>query len=535
VDTLWDAAPGHRSLGASRLRAFALKNQPSLGIRMDDLLVVDNIGKTYAVPVLSDIALTIRASEVHALLGANGAGKSTLSRIIAGLVTPTAGAMRLAGQPYAPIDKQAAEHAGVQIVQQELNLIPTLSVAENLLLTRLPRRFGLIDRARLHTAARAILDANGLAALPADLPVSALGVGQQQLIEIAGALARDCRVLILDEPTAALSVAEADDLLRRLAVLRERGVAIIYISHRLDEVARLADRLTVLRDGRLVHTGPAKELTTDGMVALMSGDERGEQQRAAGAFTSHATAQVVLEASGFRAPPRLVDGGFRVCVGERLGIAGLVGSGRSELLRAVFGAERAAAGTLALDGAPVRFATPAEAVSRGVALITEERKKDGALLPLPIAWNTSLGALPARCGFIKRTQERALAERYRQVLDTRCTSTDQAIGALSGGNQQKVIVARWLARDARVYLFDEPTRGIDVAARRRIHQVFAELAERGKALVIVSSDLDELFETCDAIVVMSAGRVAGRFERATWSRDAIMRAAFSHHLTMAVA
>jgi ribose transport system ATP-binding protein len=497
---------------------------------MDEILELSGIGKTYAVPVLSGVDLAIRSGEVHALLGANGAGKSTLSRIIAGLVVPSTGSMRLAGQAYAPADKRAAEHAGVQIVQQELNLIPTLTVAENLLLTRLPRRFGLIDRARLHAEARAILDANGLAGLPSDLPVSALGVGQQQLVEIAGALARDCRVLILDEPTAALSVAEADDLLRRIDLLRQRGVAVIYISHRLDEVARIADRITVLRDGRLVHTGAAQDLTTGAMVALMSGEE----QRTGGAWTSHATERVVLEAAGFSSAPRLIDGGFSVRAGERLGIAGLVGSGRSELLRAVFGAERAA-GTLALDGKPVRFASPAHAVASGLALITEERKKDGALLPLPVAWNTSLGGLSSRFGFIARGAERKLAEEYRHRLDTRCTSIDQAIGALSGGNQQKVIVARWLARDARVYLFDEPTRGIDVAARRRIHQVFAELAERGKALVIVSSDLDELLETCDAIVVMSAGRMAGRFERATWSREAIMRAAFSHHLTTAVA
>lgn len=497
----------------------------------DVLLDLSDIGKTYAVPVLAGVDLAIRAGEVHALLGANGAGKSTLSRIIAGLVSPTAGSMRLAGQPFAPVDKRAAEACGVQIVQQELNLIPTLTVAENLLLTRLPRRFGLIDREKLHTQARAILDANGLAGLPTDLPLSALGVGQQQLVEIAGALGRECRVLILDEPTAALSVAEADDLLRRIDLLRRRGVAVIYISHRLDEVARIADRITVLRDGRLVHTGPATELTTDAMVELMSG----EDQRQAGAWTSHASERVVLAADGFRSAPRLLDGGFRVRAGERLGIAGLVGSGRSELLRAVFGADRAQAGTLTLDGKPARFASPAEAVANGLALITEERKKDGALLPLPVAWNTSLGALPSRFGFIARGAETRLAEDYRQRLDTRCTSTAQAIGALSGGNQQKVIVARWLARDARIYLFDEPTRGIDVAARRRIHQVFAELAERGKALVIVSSDLDELLETCDAIVVMSAGRMAGRFERATWSRDAIMRAAFSHHLTTAVA
>ena len=498
---------------------------------MTDVLELTGIGKTYAVPVLAEVDLTIRRGEVHALIGANGAGKSTLSRIVAGLVTASADSMRLDGQPFAPGNKRAAEAAGVQIVQQELNLIPTLTVAENLLLTRLPRRFGLIDRSALHAQARMILDRNGLTALATDLPVSALGVGQQQLLEIAGALARECRVLILDEPTAALSVSEADDLLRRLDGLRQSGVAIIYISHRLDEVTRLADRITVLRDGRRVHTGPAAELSTDAMVALMSG----EDQHVGGAWTSHATETVVLEADGFRAPPRLVEGGFRVRAGERLGIAGLVGSGRSELLRAVFGAERAAAGSLRLHGRPVHLASPAQAVAHGLALITEERKRDGALLPLPVRWNTSLGALPSRCGFIARAAENRLAEHYRDLLGTRCTSIEQPIGALSGGNQQKVVIARWLARDARIYLFDEPTRGIDVAARRRIHQVFAELAERGKALVIVSSDLDELLETCDAIVVMSAGRVAGRFERAAWSREAIMHAAFSHHLTTAVA
>ncbi len=493
------------------------------------LLELTGIGKTYAVPVLAEVDLTIRRGEVHALLGANGAGKSTLSRIVAGLVTASAGSMRLDGRAFVPLNKRDAEIAGVQIVQQELNLIPTLTVAENLLLTRLPRRFGMIDRRALHAQARAILDRSGLSTLATDLPVSALGVGQQQLLEIAGALGRECRVLILDEPTAALSVAEADDLLRRLDGLRQSGVAIIYISHRLDEVARLADRVTVLRDGRRVHTGPAAGLSTDAMVALMSG----EDQRAASAWGSFATARVVLEADGFRAPPRLVDGGFRVCAGERLGIAGLVGSGRSELLRAVFAAERAAAGTLRLHGKALQLTSPAQAVAQGLALITEERKRDGLLLPLPVCWNTTLSALPSRFGFIAQAAEHQLAEDYRLLLDIRCTSIDQTVGALSGGNQQKVVIARWLARDAQVFLFDEPTRGIDVAARRRIHQVFAELAAHGKALVIVSSDLDELLETCDAIVVMSAGRVAGRFERATWTREALMRAAFSNHLTTA--
>jgi ribose transport system ATP-binding protein len=491
------------------------------------LLELSGIGKTYAAPVLAGVDLAFRAGEVHALLGANGAGKSTLSRIIAGLVPPSAGTMRLAGQPYAPRDKQAAEAGGVQIVQQELNLVPTLSVAENLLLTRLPRRWGVIDRRALRAAAARILAGAGLAALDPATPVAALGVGHQQLLEIAGALARDCRVLILDEPTAALSVSEADALLARVDGLRRAGVAIIYISHRLDEVARIADRLTVLRDGRLVHSGPAAGVTTTDMVALMSGEA---QAGAGGAWRSHATDRVVLEVEGLALPPRLLSGSFRVRAGERLGIAGLVGAGRSELLRAVFGAARASAGTVRLRGRPVRFASPAAAVASGLALITEERKRDGALLPLSVRANTSLGVLPSRLGVVAGAAETRLAERFRALLDTRCASLEQPVGALSGGNQQKVVIARWLARDADIYLFDEPTRGIDVAARRRIHQLFAELAERGKALVIVSSDLDELLETCDAIHVLSAGRDAGTFARGAWSRAELMQAAFRNHL-----
>ncbi len=497
----------------------------------DILLRVTGMTKRYATTVLDACDLQLRTGEVHALLGANGAGKSTLCRIIAGLVEPTAGSMTLAGVPYAPADKQQAEAAGVQIVQQELNLIPTLSVAENLLLTRMPRRLGVIRRGVLHARARAALDRFGLHDVDTHTPVGSLGVGRQQMVEIAAALDRQCRVLILDEPTAALSSAETQTLFGHLDRLRAEGVGIIYISHRLDEVTAISDRVTILRDGKHITTQPTAELTTAAMVRLMSG-EAAEAHAVAG--PRRTVGDVAMRVRGLSCGI-VRDVSLEVHRGERLGIAGLVGSGRTELLRAIFGADVADAGHVQLgeDVTPRRFHHPRQAVAAGLAMITEDRKASGLLLSQPVRTNTTLAAMWrsfAALGVIRRRAEEQAAMAMAESLETRCTSVEQPVGTLSGGNQQKVAIARWLVRDADVFLFDEPTRGIDVAARRRIYRLIDALAEAGKAIVTVSSDLDELLETCDRIAVMSAGRLVATFERGAWSREAIMQAAFSRYI-----
>lgn len=499
------------------------------------LLSVEQLTKRYGdVTVLRDVSMSIRAGEIHALVGANGAGKSTLCKIISGLVTKSAGTLRLGAAAYDPKSKQDAESNGVEIIQQELNLIPTLTVAENLFLTSLPRRWGVIQTARLHRDARGVLDRFAMKDLATDAPVRTLGVGRQQMIEIAGALNRKCRLLILDEPTASLSASESAQLFEHLRMLRDQGVGMIYISHRLDEVTSITDRVTVLRDGEFVATEPTSSLSADDMVDLMSD---GNEESHARSHLSHVSDQQEMRVNGLTSDV-ISDITFDVMSGERLGITGLVGSGRTETLRAIFGADRAASGTVWLRGNPVeqRFSSPSDAVANGLAMVTEDRKDTGLLLQQSIRANTtlcSLGKRFSRWGLVRSSDERLAAESMRDSLETRCESIDQLVGKLSGGNQQKVAISKWLVRDADVFLFDEPTRGIDVAARQRIYRLFESLAADGKALVIASSDLDELMDNCDRIAVMSAGKIVEIFQRKegtasdAWNEDAIMQASFA--------
>ncbi|TWU06223.1 sugar ABC transporter ATP-binding protein [Stieleria varia] len=498
---------------------------------MQTVLRLEEIVKRYgSVTVLDRVSLDVRCGEIHALLGANGAGKSTLCKIISGLITATSGRMELHGDSFAPAGKQAAEHAGVQIVQQELNQVATLSVAENILLNRLPAKFGVIDRKTLDARARQALDRFGLDDVDTEAIMGGLGVGRQQMVEIATALDRQCQLLILDEPTAALSVGETDRLFERLHQLRRDGVAIIYISHRLDEVAQMADRVTVLRDGKVVTTQDAKSLTTDQMVQWMSGVS---SQSADHSFETHRTDERALAVDGLTGG--MVDNvTFEVARGERLGIAGLVGSGRTELIRLIFGADVASSGSVSVgtDGSPTTFKHPKQAVAAGLAMVTEDRKQNGLLLSQSIRMNSTICALGKRFstgGIILGSREIQATEAMIDSLDTQCNDIDQAVRTLSGGNQQKVAVAKWLIADAEILFFDEPTRGIDVAARNRLYDLFESLAKQGKAIVIVSSDLDELTETCDRIGVMSAGKWVTDFERGHWTDEAIMQAAFSQY------
>ena len=496
-----------------------------------NLLKVTGLTRRYgSVTVVDDCTMTFQAGAIHALLGANGAGKSTLVRMIAGLVAPSDGSMRLSGEPYAPTSRQNAEAAGIEIVQQELNLIPTLTVAENLMLTRLPTKAGVIRQKQLRLNARATLDRFSLADVAADTLAGTLGVGRQQMVEIASALNRNCRLLILDEPTAALSAAESESLFTWLRQLRDAGVAIIYISHRLDEVVRLADSISVLRDGRHVGTFPTAECSTDRMVELMSGESTCARRSD---LNSHVQDRVVMRVEQLSGGI-VHDVSFKVHAGERLGIAGLVGSGRTELLRLIFGADAATSGNIFLRGEKTshRFRHPQEAVAAGLAMVTEDRKENGLLLPQSIRCNTSLAALRNRfstAGVLRGREEDSAARHQCESLDVRCTDTEQRVGTLSGGNQQKVAIARWLVRGADIFLFDEPTRGIDVAARRRIYRLLDALAEQGKGIVIVSSDSEELQEVSDRIAVMSGGRLVETFTRADWSAERIMQASFTEY------
>ncbi|MBG6484697.1 sugar ABC transporter ATP-binding protein [Pseudomonas aeruginosa] len=491
------------------------------------LLSIRGVGKTYAQPVLAEIDLQLFGGEVLALTGENGAGKSTLSKIVGGLERPGAGSLELLGRPYAPASRREAEALGVRMVMQELNLLPTLSVAENLFLHDLPRRAGWIDRRRLRAAAREAMAQVGLEAIDPDTLVGDLGIGHQQMVEIARNLIGDCRLLLLDEPTAMLTAREVDMLFEQVERLRERGVAIVYISHRLEELARISQRIAVLRDGRLVCVEPIERYAADQLVPLMVGRELGERFDRG----PRQTGAPLRRVERLRRRGKGQEGAFEVRAGEIFGISGLIGSGRTELLRLLSGAARADGGQVLLGAPPPRprLRSPADSVRQGVARITEDRKGEGLLLDQSISANLALGNLPAlaRHGVLDRRREEALARRQVAALRVRCADTAQAGGELSGGNQQKVVIGRWLERDCQVLLFDEPTRGIDVGAKFDIYALLAELTRRGKALVVVSSDLRELMLICDRIGVLSAGRMVDTFERDAWTQDALLAAAFA--------
>ncbi|TWI52524.1 ribose transport system ATP-binding protein [Pseudomonas duriflava] len=491
------------------------------------VLSITGIGKTYAQPVLGDVSLELYPGEVLALTGENGAGKSTLSKIIAGLTPPTTGQMTFLGQPYTPGSRTEAERLGVRMVMQELNLLPTLTVAENLFLDNLPSRGGWISRGRLREQARLAMAQVGLDAIDPDTLVSELGVGHQQMVEIARNLIGDCRILILDEPTAMLTAREVDLLFEQIERLQAQGVAIVYISHRLEELKRISQRIAVLRDGKLVAVEQISRYDTDQLVALMVGRELGEHID----LGERHIGNPVLRVEKLSRSNKVCDVSFEVRAGEILGISGLIGAGRTELLRLIYGADPADSGRIFI-GDPLRevkVTSPAEAVRNGIALITEDRKGEGLLLTQSICANLALGNMPAiaKHGVVQSSSELALAQRQIKAMRIRSSSPQQAVGELSGGNQQKVVIGRWLERDCQVLLFDEPTRGIDIGAKFDIYGLLGDLTRQGKALVVVSSDLRELMLICDRIAVLSAGRLMETFDRNDWSQDRLLAAAFA--------
>jgi ribose transport system ATP-binding protein len=496
-----------------------------------NLLQITALSKSYGpVRALDQVTLDVRAGEVHAVVGENGAGKSTLSRIIAGHLPPDAGSILLEGQPYRPRQKRDAEARGVRMILQELNLIGNLTVAESLFVGHLPHRWGWIDYSTLHRQARAALAQVGLEHLNPALPVSRLGVGQQQLVEIAAGLSTASKVLILDEPTAALTDPEIERLFAQLDALRARKTGIIYISHRMNEIRRIADRISVLRDGSLVATRPAETVSTDEIVRLMVGRDPTPQTQP----TQREFGDVALRVEGLHRPPQVLNVSFEVRRGEILGFAGLMGSGRTETMRAIFGADRPEGGAVYLRGAlePAVIRSPSDAVRQGLALLTENRKEQGLLLPLSVGENIclpSLERMAAATGWIRQTMEHAAAKRWMEALSVRCRSPRQRVSDLSGGNQQKVVMAKWLLRDSEILIVDEPTRGIDVGARFEVYRILHELAAQGKAIVVVSSDLPELMALADRIAVMSMGRLVATFPRETATENNIMNAALSGH------
>ncbi|BAS27774.1 D-ribose transporter ATP binding protein [Limnochorda pilosa] len=478
------------------------------------------MGKVFpGVVALDGVDLDLYPGEVHALVGENGAGKSTLMKVLSGIYRPDAGQVLWDGAPVVAHSPGEARRLGLSIVHQEFNLVGPLSVAENLFLTDLPSSGGLLRVGEMRKRARDLLARLDLA-LDVTRPVESLSVAEMQLVEIARALASDCRVLILDEPTAALTRAEVERLFDVLRGLRSRGVALVYISHKLEEVFALADRVTVLRDGRQVGSGPAASWTREEVIARMVGRELSgyfpARQRQPG--------PPLLEVRDLSVPGKLFDVSLTLRQGEILGVFGLMGAGQELLARALFGAVPGTQGQILLDGRPVRLASPAAAISHHLALVTEDRKQEGLVLIDDVVGNTTLAALRrfSPGGFLQRRRQREVTGRFVERLRIRTPSLSQEVGHLSGGNQQKVVLAKWLATEPRVLILVEPTRGIDVGAKAEIYQIMNELAAQGRALLFVSPELPEILGLSDRILVMAEGRIRAELDPARTSQEEIM-------------
>ncbi len=478
------------------------------------MLKLSDISKAFpGVRALRNVSLDIGAGEIHGLAGENGAGKSTLTRIIAGVYPPDEGSVTFDGKPVAWSSPREAAAAGIHVIYQEFNLFPHLSVAENIHIGHECRnRFGLVDRARTRASALAILGRLGVAIDP-DAIVSELSVADQQMVEIARALVHNVKLLILDEPTAVISGREVDLLFQSLHALKQAGVAIVYISHRLEEIFAHCDIVSVLKDGQHVATRKVATLDRDGLIALMVGRNMRElfPERRARPATPPRT---VLQAENINVPGRVRNVSLTLEAGTITGMAGMVGSGRTELALALFGALPLGGGAIVLDGTTYRSMTPTRAIALGIGMVTEDRKSQGLAMLLDVAANVSASTLRevSRAGMLDRGREMAIAERSIQAYGIACRGPGTPVAVMSGGNQQKVIIARWARTTRRVLILDEPTRGVDVGAKMEIYRIMQGLAEQGLAILMISSELPEVVGMSDRVIVMREGEVSGVLE-----------------------
>ncbi|HEX6867647.1 MAG TPA: sugar ABC transporter ATP-binding protein [Candidatus Limnocylindrales bacterium] len=475
-----------------------------------------------ATQALDDVSLDLVAGEVHALVGENGAGKSTLVKILAGVHQPDSGTIRLDGQATQINGPAHARSLGIAVVHQEPRLFPDLTVAENVFIGHAPSgRLGVLDWGATRRAAKALFDDLGVR-IDVGAPVRGMSMADQQLIEIAKSLSVEARVLILDEPTASLSAHEVEQLFAIVRTLRARGVAILFVSHRLDEVFDLCDRATVFRDGRHVITTPTTGLTTADLIRHMVG-------RSVSLFPKVETpiGEVFLEVDGLTRAGVFRDVSFEVRHGEIVGLAGLVGAGRTEVARVLFGIDQRDAGEVRLEGTAVSFATPSAAMDAGIAYLPEDRHQEGLVLDFSIAQNVTLPILPRLFPrfLVNAATERAVARDYTEQFSVKMTGVEQAVGALSGGNQQKVVLAKWLAAKPRLLILDEPTRGIDIGAKVEVHRIISELAASGLGIILISSDLPEVLAMSDRIVVLHEGRVTAEIAHADATEERVMIAA----------
>ena len=481
------------------------------------------------VQALQDVRFEVRAGEVHALVGENGAGKSTLMRILGGVHQRDGGEILLRGRPVEIPSPTQARQLGISIIHQELNQVPALSVAENIFLGREIRRpGGFIDWAAMYDRARRLLEGLGLPIDPRRR-LGTLTVAEQQLVEIAKALSVDADLVIMDEPTAALTMEETERLFRFIRDLRTRGVAIVYITHRLEEIFSIADRVTVLRDGQYIGTYPIVELTMDELIRSMVGRQLTEKFPK----ESIAAGPVVLEVRGLTVRGQFADVSFTLRRGEILGVAGLIGSGKTAVARALFGAIPLHAGEILLEGRRVGIRSPKDAIALGIGLVTEDRKRLGLVLGMSVGANITLPILPEleTGGFIHQRRERQLVRDAIRELDMAVASPDQPARNLSGGTQQKVVVAKWLQTRAKVLLLAEPTRGIDVGAKVEMYRLMVDLARRGVGILMISSELPEILGMSDRVLVMHEGRITGEFRGGGATQEAILASATGrvHH------
>lgn len=484
------------------------------------ILELKDIGKKYgAVEVLRNIDFKLYPGEVHALMGENGAGKSTLSKIISGVIKKSQGAMYVNGESYEPENTDDAKAHGISIVHQEFNLIPVLSVAANIFLGKEYRKGGILDERKHQAQAKELLEQLGLD-IPVGIKVRDLSIAQQQMVEIAKCLSDGSQIIIMDEPSATLTLNETKQLFKIIESLKNKGVAFIYISHKMDEIFQISQKITVLRDGNEIGTFPTEDMTEDKLVSLMVGRQISSMYN----HENYTQAETVLKVSNLKAGKTVKDVSFSLKKGEVLGFGGLVGAGRSELMKMLFGELAFETGEIELFGNKINRPVIKKMIEAGFIYLTENRKEEGLILTKTIRENITLSVMKEmlKGGLISNAKEVEIADRMVKELDIKLNNINQRMTELSGGNQQKVVIAKWLATNPRILVLDEPTRGIDVGAKHEIYQVINRLCKQGMSIIIISSEMPELIGMCDRVIIMAEGKITGELSGEEITEENIM-------------
>ncbi|CDE19855.1 putative uncharacterized protein [Acidiphilium sp. CAG:727] len=492
---------------------------------MSALLEMNDVSKRFlGVHALKGVHFDLRCGEVHALVGENGAGKSTLMKVLTGIHQPDSGEIFFEGKPYAVKNIGEAQNLGISMIHQELNMMNDLTVAQNVFIGRELKKGPWLDDAGMVRETQKIFDRIGIKIDP-KTKLGRLTVGKQQMVEIAKAVSRDCKLLILDEPTAALTQTEIEDLFRIMGDLKAKGIGMVYISHRMDEISRISDRITVMRDGEYVGTVDTASVTKDDIINMMIGRVVYEDPKTHSEVPEDA--ETVLEVRNLSSGNLFKDVSFKLRKGEILGFSGLMGAGRTEVARAIFGADPRDGGEIFVNGKRVNIKTPEDAVKLGIGYLSEDRKRYGLLLDKSVAENTALASIDkyTKGGIINDRQIKAEAREENAKLRTKTPSMEQLLKNLSGGNQQKVIIARWLIKNSDILIFDEPTRGIDVGAKSEIYTLMNQLAKQGKSIIMISSELVEILRMSDRILVMCEGRKTGELDISEANQENIMQLA----------